>query len=217
MTSRGSFLKNLLLLLGVLLAINAHAQKNEEKEVYECFKRYKSLILQSKGEEAFELIDSNTYRYFDNTLKASIYADKKEVEALPLIDRLSVLLVRHRIPADELLTMTGREYFIQSVKQGMFGKNSLAAIELGKTEVNGDSARAQIIRDLEDTDMWFRFFKENGDWKLDLTSIFAPTTLHLMTGLAKQGMSENEFIFAILESTGKPVTEEIWFPLKSNK
>ena len=209
--------KGLIAVLCLLLVLSAHGQDTEEKKVYECFKRYKALILLGKGEEAFELIDSNTYRYFEQTLKASIYADRKAVEALPLIDRLSVLLVRHRIPAEELLTMTGREYFVQSVKQGMFGKNSLAAIELGKTEVTGTSARAQIIRDLEDTDMWFRFFKEKGNWKLDLTSLFEPTTLGLLAGLAKEGMSENEFIFAILESTGKPVTEEIWMPLKEEK
>jgi len=201
----------------LLVALKSSGQDAEEKKIYECFKQYKSLILQGKGEEAVQLIDSNTHRYFENTLKASIYADKKEIEALPLIDRLSVLLVRHRISADDLLKMTGREYFVQSVKQGMFGKNSLAPIELGKTEVSGSSARAQIIRDLEDTEMWFRFHKEEGQWKIDLTSLFEPTTLGLLSALAKEGMSEQDFIFASLESTGKPVTDSIWSPLKTNK
>ena len=62
--------------------------------------------------------------------------------------------------------------------------------------------------------MYFVFNKEDGAWKVDLTSIFPITDGALKKVVANSGLSEDEFIFKALEMvSGDAVADDIKEPL----
>ena len=63
--------------------------------------------------------------------------------------------------------------------------------------------------------MYFEFHKENGTWKLDITSLFPLEIMVFDKLIEDSGKSENEFLLPLVEAaTSKKITPEIWLPLK---
>lgn len=192
---------------------NVGAQGNEEKSVKGAFATYKKSILKGDGKAAVECIDARTITYYGKMLSLTLEADSAEVAGLDLMDKLTVLSLRHRLTRSEMEGFDGRQLFVYSIEKGMVGKNSVANVEMGEIIVEGGRARGQLVALGEESPLYFQFNKEDGRWKLDLTSLFGPTTEGLKQMLSDRGMTENEFIFQALEiTTGKPVTNTIWFP-----
>lgn len=201
-----------------LLAISygTIAQKNSETDlIKKTFAEYKRSILAGEGEEAIKWVDSHTLNYYDQMLETAVTADSADVQKLGLMDKLTVLTARHRIPKEEALEMRGRDFFIYAIDKGMVGKSSVMNVEIGKVKVDGDSGSGQVIVNGREVPLFFDFSRENDLWKLDITSIFVATNAGLKQMLAENGTTDNEFILQALEMlSGKPVRDDIWQPLK---
>ena len=206
-------MKQLILLFLVLASFQISARTNDLKLVKDTFNNYKKAILASDGKEAAKWVDKKTFAYYGKMLAMTLKADSAEVAVLPLMDRLTVLSLRHRVPMKDIAALDGKQLFIYSIDQGMVGRNSVANVEIGEVVLNGNSASGQLVASGEESPLYFKFNKEDGQWKLDLTSLFGPTTEGLQKMLVDQGMTENQFIFQALEMmTGKPVSDKIWSP-----
>ena len=189
------------------------AQSTEQNSVKQTFTSYKKAILDGHGSEAVKWVDKNTLSYYEKMLAVTLNGDSAEVTALPLMDKLTVLSLRHRIPKNDIKNFDGKQLFVYSIDKGMVGKNSVMNVDIGEVKVEGNSADGQLVSNGQGSPLYFGFSKEEGQWKLDLTSLFGPTTEGLKKMLSDQGMTENQFIFQALEMmSGKPVTNEIWSP-----
>ena len=212
---RFSYMKHFIFFLMFVGPLVALGQANDSKAVKETFSNYKKAILDSDGEEAAKWVDSKTVAYYDQMLKASLDADSADVAVLGVIDKLTIFSVRHRIPRQEIAQLNGRQFLIYSIDRGMVGKNTVGNVEIGDVNVDGNSASGQLISQGRKSPLYFQFNKEEGAWKLDLTSLLPATNTGLRKMIADQGMTENEFIFQALEMmNGKPVTADIWSPMK---
>ncbi|PSL23158.1 hypothetical protein [Dyadobacter jiangsuensis] len=191
------------------------AQQTEEQQVKKTFDAYKSAILNDKGEEAVEQVDTKTINYYGNILEKVKTADSLAVDKLTLMDKLMVLIIRHRISKDEILTTNGKQLLVTAIKMGMVGKSSVMNNEVGVVKVNGNFATGELLVRGQKTPLAFEFNKENGTWKLDLTAVFPAGEAAFRQMVKQSGEPENAYLLSLIELTsGKGPGAEVWVPVK---
>jgi hypothetical protein len=199
----------LILLLFVTSA--CFAQKKEQQAVIQAFENYKSSILEDRGEEAVKYVDSRTIEYYGDILELVKTADSTKISSLSLLDKLMVFSVRHRTSKENILSFDGKQLLVYAIKSGMVGKSSVANNSLGDVLVDNDFAKAQFVNNGKATPFYFHFYKEQQQWKMDLTSIFDISNMAFSKVREQSGQAENEYLFTLLEMiTGKKVGPEIW-------
>jgi hypothetical protein len=187
------------------------SQNTEAKAVKQAFEKYKTSILNDQGEAALEVVDSRTKKYYTQILDVIKNADSMQVTGLSLIDKMTVFSIRHRVAKEEILKMDGKGLFIYAIKSGMVGKNGVANNTIGEIIVNEHIAKGQLVANGKKSPFYFHFYKEEGGWKLDLTSIFPISNMALKQVAKQSGENENEFFFNLLERlTGRRPGSEIW-------
>lgn len=208
--------KHILFLLFLpLFGTSLLAQNSEDTLIRAVFDKYRSDLLNDRGTEAVKEVDSKTIRYYSDILELTISADSSKVETLSIMDKMSVLIMRLKISKEELLTFSGKDLFIYSVDHGMVGKSGIAKNSIGQITVNDNFASAPLGMKGAPTEVRFEFYKENGSWKINLTSIFPLAELVFEKLIKDSGKSENEFLIPIIEAaTNKRVSREVWQPLK---
>jgi hypothetical protein len=178
------------------------------------FESYKSSILNDKGDEAINYVDTRTIKYYDKLLELIKTADSLAIEQSSILDKYMILAIRHTVEKEKLLKMTGRELFIHAIKSGMVGKDGVMKGSIGEVTINNDFAEGQFLSDGQPTNMNLHFYKENNTWKIDLTSIFTKSTVGFKKMIDNTGYSENEALFRILENLyGKKPNQDIWKPI----
>lgn len=198
-----------------LIPMLTTAQQAEEQQVKKTFDNYKSAILNDKGEEAVEQVDTKTIAYYGDIFEKVKTADSLKVDKLSLMDKLIVLVVRHRIPKEEIMKTNGKQLLVTAIKMGMVGKSSVINNEVGTVKVNGDFASGELLVRGQKTPLAFEFHKENGLWKLDLTAIFPAGEAAFRQMVKQSGEPENEYLLSLIQlTTGKEPGAEVWVPTK---
>ncbi len=205
-------LKKISLFLFTILLINTGFSQNKEaKLVQKSFDDYKSAILNDKGEEAVNFVDSRTIKYYSEILDKSKNADSTTVSSMGLMDKLMVLTIRHKTSKQDILSFDGKGLLVYAINEGMVGKGSVMNTSIGEVEIDGTFAKGQFISNGEIAPFHFNFYKEDNAWKVDLTSIFSIGTTAFRTMQKESGYEENEYLFMLLEyMTGKKPGVEIW-------
>ena len=192
----------------------AYGQKNEEKRVKESFDNYKTAILSDKGYEAVKYVDNRTINYYNDILELVKTADSSKIETLSILDKLMVFSIRHRTSKEDILSFDGKSLLVFAIKGGMVGKNSVANNTIGGVTIDKDFAKGQLLVNGEKTSFYFHFYKEYGQWKIDLTSLFPVSIMAFKTMAENSGQDQNEYLFSLLEMiTGKKTGTEIWDPI----
>lgn len=189
--------------------------KGDEALIKATFAGYKSAILEDRGADAVNFVDSRTINYYDRVLKHVINADSLEIAQLDVLDKMVVLSIRARTKADKILSMDGAQLFVYAIEEGMVGKGSVSQTHLSVMEVDGNAAKAFLTKGDLETPLFFDFYKEEGSWKIDITTVFDIGAKYLLQMVDEMGMTEIEFIFSALEqATGVRPGKEIFLPLK---
>ncbi len=198
----------------LVLSHCTYAQKNQEKLVKESFEKYRSAILNDRGEEAVNYVDSRTISYYADILDLVKTGDSSIVEVRSVLDKLMVFMIRHRVSKEDILSFDGRSLLIYAIESGMVGKNSVANSSLGEVTIEGDFAKGQFVANGEKAPVFFHFYKEEGQWKIDLTSLFPMSVIALDQIVQDSGENENDFLFSLLKKvTGNTPGDEIWQPI----
>lgn len=207
----------------LITSISSFAQDVDNKEIHDVFFKYKKALQESNGFEAVTHITNSTLTYYDDMVIASLTMDSVKVRALPTIDRYNVLAIRHTIPAREVFKMQGRDLFVYLMSKGLSDKNSMlynkASMQdehLGDITVseNGISAIVQFAQ-CKLPICLIRFDKENGIWKMDLSSFFKGANTMINIRMKNLGLTTDEYILQALEAfSGKKPGNTIWKPLK---
>ncbi|MGB3948788.1 MAG: hypothetical protein WBM13_12445 [Bacteroidia bacterium] len=206
-------MKHIQFVIGLLLFVTNFclAQTTSQKAVIQAFENYKSSIIEDRGEEAVKYVDSRTIKYYDIILELVKNADSVKISSLSLLDKLMVFSVRHRTSKENILSFDGKQLLVYAIKSGMVGKSSVANNSLGDVAVDKDFAKAQFVSNGKVTPFYIHFYKEEQQWKMDLTSIFDISNTAFTKVCEQSGQPENEYLFTLLEMiTGKKVGPEIW-------
>jgi len=199
----------------LLLTFHSFAQKGDDKLVRAAFDSYKSSILNDKGEEALKYVDSRTVKYYGDILDLVKNADAEKIEQLSILDKLMVFSIRHRASKEEILSFDGKGLLVYAIKKGMVAKNSVANNSIGEVVIDGDFAKGKFVANGKETPLYFHFYKEENQWKVDLTSLFPVANAAVKKMADDSGQGESEYILSLLEMmTGKKPAEEIWNPIQ---
>jgi len=192
----------------------AYGQKSEEKLVKKSFDNYKSAILNDKGEEAVKFVDSRTIKYYSDILELVKTADSAKVETISILDKLIVFSIRHRTAKEDVLNFDGESLLVYAINSGMVGKNSVANNSIGEVKIEGNYAKGQFISNGQKAPFYFDFYKEDKQWKIDLTSLFPISTKAFKKMADDSGQNQNDYLFSLLEMiTGNKPDIEIWKPI----
>lgn len=193
--------------------LRAQGAQAEEELVRRAFLAYKGAILQKQGQSAVSLVNRDTLGYYARMKALALEGEEKEVRRLTPISKIIVLSLRHRVPTSDLRLMTPEEVFTYAVNQGWIGKNSVLDSDIGRLQVFGNDASADYVKGGKPTPLKYRFTKEDGKWKIDLTALM-PMADQAMSMLIKQGgLDEDAFLVSLIESvSGKKVSPSIWLP-----
>lgn len=202
-------------LLLFLIPVLTTAQQTEEVKVKNTFNAYKSAILNDKGGEAVEQVDTKTIAYYGSILEMVKTADSLQVDKSSLMDKLMILIIRHRISKEEIMTTNGKQLLVTAIKMGMVGKSSVINNEVGAVKINDNFASGELLVRGQKTPLAFEFHKESGAWKLDLTAIFPAGEAAFRQMVKQSGEPENEYLLSLIElTTGKEPGAEVWVPTK---
>jgi hypothetical protein len=189
-------------------------QKGEEKLVVKTFEKYKTAILNDKGKDAVKFVDSRTIKYYSDMLELVKTADSTKIETLSILDKLMVFTVRHRTSKEDILSFNVKSFLIYAIESGMVGKNSVANISIGEVTINKNFAKGQLIANGQKAPIFFHFYKEDKQWKVDLTSIFPISMVAFEQMVNESGMKKNEYLFLLLEMiSGKKPESKIFRPI----
>lgn len=185
-----------------------------EHAIRSCFGGYKAAVLYGDGEAAAGYVNAATIVYYQRLLRLALRASAEETKKLPLVDRMTVLLIRSRVEAELLRTMDGRKLFVHAVDIGMIGKDGVIRNELGEVVVSGDHATGEHIHAGKPSGMHWRFRREDGTWRMDILSILPGATRAFQAVIRESGMTEDEFILQMVATlTGREATEDVWQPI----
>ncbi|HEU4340186.1 MAG TPA: hypothetical protein VFU31_01300 [Candidatus Binatia bacterium] len=194
-------------------ALLAQVSQPEEGQIRGAFLSYKEAILQQQGQSAVSLVNRATLQYYARMKTLALRGQEKEVRLLTPMNKIMVLSLRHRLSIDDLRRMTPDEIFIHAVNHGWIGKNSVLDSDIGQMQVFGNDASAEYVKGGRRTPLKYRFTKEDGHWKIDLTALMPAADQAMGMLIKKKGIDEDAFIISLVESvSGKKVLPSIWQP-----
>ena len=203
------------MITAALVAMAPCVMAEEKDEVLAAFKGYKEAILTQKGEDAAGWVTKGTIAEYQRYIDWALEADRKTVEGLSMINRVQVLTMRHRVPAEDLRKATGKSIFIHAVKEDWIGKDGVIRTELADDiAVAGERATGSVLIGGEPAPLKFHFRKEEGKWRFDLVELMTATGPAFEAAAKQAKMEENELIMKVLETvSGKKPEESVWTPV----
>ena len=160
------------------------------------------------GAAAARLVTRATRAYYARLAGMAVSAPETQVRAQPLMERIIILMYRHRVPANELRALSGDAAFAHTITAGWVAGDAEDPI-LSGSQGFGTRDRAVLRQGGEDV----HFLREDGGWRMDMM----PTLQAASTTLAPEpdsGMTEDEFVMFILKySNGRDPSPDIWQPL----
>lgn len=204
-----------------LYAHELGAPKTTEKQKYavlasvrECFDQYRTALLHDKGKLALRLVSESTIEYYGRVRDLALYGRAKELRDQSLMTQLVVLLLRHRLDADQLAAMTPADLFVATVDQGMTGKSDMSALRVKRIKMERpDIAFAEIAVGAS-AGMYIRFVKEKNKWRLDVLSLLQIAEVANQAWREQQGFEDAQYLAMAIETlTHKKLTKKSWEPL----
>ncbi|WP_340119066.1 hypothetical protein [Pelagibius sp. 7325] len=209
------------LVLAILMLVVAApaAAQSDPAAVEQSFEAYKQALIDGDGAEASKLTSSDTHAFLKQTLDRALTMQEAEVRALPLLDQISVLMLRHNMKADDLRAMKDGDPVAYAVDHGSFDMNEVQKLEAADFTVTGTQAQAPLSN-LKGSPIPVNvYFKEEaGTWRFDLLSSIAPfravfdAQAGLLTNLNGPG-GQGAVVPLILHLiTGRAPDANIWNP-----
>lgn len=186
-----------------------------KKEIVNVFNTYKNAVLKSDTKTAILQLDKSSFKYYEDILNTSLRADEAQIKTLDVLDRLMVLSVKHRVPKEELVKMTGRDLLIYALDKDIINNNRVENMGIGDIDVNGPIAYGQFLQNDQNIALYVGFSYDQSQWRLDVTSLAEPTGFAIKKLAKLQNKSENDVIIIMVESAtpGQKVSKDIWKPI----
>lgn len=184
----------------------------DKAKIHACFDAYKNSILNDQGEAATKYVSARTIQFYDSMAHFARTADSLLVDSLSIIDKITILTLRAHTPNNLLFSYEGREVFVFAINAGMVGKDDIRNNDIGKIYLDSTFARAMMMVNGVESPLAMHFHLEEGEWRMDLTSLFPITNTALEEVIEDGEMTENEFLEFVISYglKGKEPFHEIW-------
>lgn len=209
---------SLFVAFALLLPLPAAAQDGAAA-VERSFEAYKQALAEGNGAAASRLTASDTHTFLKQTLDRALTMPAADLQALPLLDQISVLMLRHNMKPEQLREMKDEDPVAYAVNQRAFDMNEVQKLEAAEFTVTGSQAQAPLSN-LKGSPIPVNvhFKEEAGTWRFDLLSSIAPYRAFFDSQagfLAKlNGQNGNNAVVPLLIHliTGRAPDADIWNP-----
>lgn len=182
-----------------------------EEAVRAAFQAYKTSVLEQQGVNAADRVTSGTLDAYQRYRELALNGDRATLQALPITDRLQVLIIRHRVPTAQLHAMNGRAVFIYAVDRGWIGRESVERTSIGRVKVDGDIATAGMRMGQAETPLNFEFLYQQGQWRFNLMPVIRMSESVFAQMAEQYGIGENQLVMNLVGAvSGQPVDDSIW-------
>lgn len=168
---------------------------------------YQNAVLRRDGAAATPLVSRESRAYYARMRDMAVSAPEAQVRAAPLMDRLTILLYRHRVPADQLRALSGDAAFAHTIHDGW-----VTGVEgeefAARVRIYGEGDRA-IIRDEGD----MHLVREEGVWRLDMMPLILAASDEFAEGMESRAEQDDFLLFVLEQATGRDPSPGIWQPL----
>lgn len=173
---------------------------------------YMLAVYQRDGAAATQRVTRASRDYYARMRDLALTAPEAQVRAASLMDRLSILMLRHRVPAGELRALQGDAVFAYTVDHAWVGASATSSPpERFDADVFGEGDRALIRME----GMNAHFLREDGMWRLNLLPVLEAASAGFAPA-PDSGMTEDELVLMVVEmsSGGRRVSPRIWQPVQ---
>lgn len=192
----------------------ANADTTDAHQIKEVFERYRYAILNDEGKLAFQCIDSRTKKYYGQLYQWILKDDSMALEKHSLVDKFTVLAIRAKASKQEILGMDSSTLFMYAINHGMVGKNGASNQKIAEPIADSTFGKAALMLDEKETSVFFHFYKEDGQWKMDISHLLPMANSSFRSMIEESDMTENEFIFDLLRILeGRTPNHTLWLPL----
>ncbi len=201
------------------LGVPLPAAADESAAVAASFAAYKQALIAGDGAAASRLTSADTHAYLKQTLDRALTMEARELQSLPLLDQISVLMLRHNMKPQALRAMTESDPVAYAVNHQAFDMKEVEKLEAAEFSVTGSQAQAPLSN-LKGSPIPVNvhFKEEAGSWRFDLLSSIAPfrAVFESQAGLFKNLNSadgSNAVVPLIIHIiTGRAPDPNIWNP-----
>src|SRR3546814_19842977 len=109
-------------------------------EVEASFEAYKQALVEGDGARASELTASDTHAFVKQTLDRALTMEEPALRALPLLDQISVLMLRQDMKPEQLRSMKHAVPVAYAVHHGSIDALDVQTLDAAEFPVNGSMA-----------------------------------------------------------------------------
>ncbi len=164
------------LAIGCLLASCGESRNRQRAEVRQVFQKFSDAFFARDGRTASSHLSQQTFVYYDRVIPLARNEDDAGLSALPPLELFSCLALRHRYSPEELMGLDSRNLVLDSFDRMVFPAGAPHFLDIGEIRITtpGVEAIAPVFLPPGEwhEDILVTFRRENGEWKMDLTSVF---------------------------------------------
>jgi hypothetical protein len=164
------------LAIGCLLASCGESRNRQRAEVRQVFQKFSDAFFARDGRTASSHLSQQTFVYYDRVIPLARNEDDAGLSALPPLELFSCLALRHRYSPEELTGLDSRNLVLDSFDRMVFPAGAPHFLDIGEIRITtpGVEAIAPVFLPPGEwhEDILVTFRRENGEWKMDLTSVF---------------------------------------------
>ncbi|MEM8933979.1 MAG: hypothetical protein AAGE94_22500 [Acidobacteriota bacterium] len=190
-------------------AAAAPTPAEDEAAVRAAFEEYRAALLSADGARAARAVDRPTIDWYQGTIDKARSIDRGGLDELTIMEKFTVLRLRHEFDRAALDAMTGESLFALAVENEWVNRTSVERVELARITLDGDAASASINTDLETP--LFYFSRRRDDWGFALWRTFPVADESLAQLIVDHGITVDQFVVSSLETlTNSPVDLAIY-------
>ncbi len=164
------------LAIGFLIASCGESRNRQRAEVRQVFQKFSDAFFARDGRTASSHLSRRTFVYYDRVIPLARNEDGAGLSALPPLDLFSCLALRHRYSPEELTKLDSRKLVLDSFNRMVFPAGAPHFLDIGEIRIitPGVEAIAPVLLPPSEwhEDILVTFNREDGEWKMDLTSVF---------------------------------------------
>ncbi|WP_420128447.1 hypothetical protein [Longimicrobium sp.] len=179
----------------------------EAEAVRNVVRQYEYATRSGDGNAAARLVSRETRDYYNRMLAMAISATEEQVRAVTLMDRMMILMYRHRVSAAQLRALPADGGFALTIDEGWLNAPEIGDLVSG-SEVFGEGDRAILRYDGD-----IHFVREGGAWRWDMMPLILAAGEEVEADLTSPE-EQDEFLMYVLEQAdGLDPSPTIWQPL----
>lgn len=205
--------------MGLLLACGCEYRSEKalsNEAIWSGFGRFKAAAIAGDGAAAVRELSTETLRYYERVRRAALLATEEELRKTSVDFRFQVLLLRGRMPVEELVAVDGAGLAARYVSQGWINVEHLSEIALANVIHTDRGAEVRYADSQGLTTSRLVFRREQNGWKFDLSAAAWMQRRFLDHQMEKQGLNEDELLAAMIrEAIGDRPAADLWKPLQA--